>query len=206
LDTERPYSAIKFTYSGARRKGSFYSFNAQVGSYARSGELEDGVVTTHAAYFTRAMNLNTYKLRAVIAGGYSALLNQHILPPVEINKSELIAFSADSVWGDRKAFIRIEAALYTPWQLLGFRFAPFLGGSLAWLNCLSCHGRDQLFYEVTGGVRTRNENLIFGTMEIRFTFIPATDVTSNKFSFGFKQRLTIKNSGSFVQPPSLVRY
>ncbi|HOX83358.1 MAG TPA: hypothetical protein PLJ60_17165 [Chryseolinea sp.] len=206
LDIERPYSAIKFKYSVARRKGSFYSINAQVGSYARSGKLEDGVATTNVTYFTRAMNLNNFKTRAYIAGGYSTLLNQHILPPVEINRSELLAFSADSVWGNRKAFIRIEDALYTPWQLLGFRFAPFLGGGMAWLDCLSCPSRDQIFYEITGGIRTRNESLIFGTIEIRFTFIPATDVTSNKFSFGFKQRLSIKNSGSFVQPPSLVRY
>lgn len=206
LNTERPYGAIKFRYSVANRKGNFYIFDAQAGSYLHEGNLEDGIVTTTVSYVTRAFNLGNHKLRGFATAGYAALLGQDILPPIEINRADLPSFSADSVWGNHKAFIRIEPTLYTPWELFGFRFAPFIGAGMAWLDCLTCPERDALFYEVTTGFRTRNENLIFGTMEIRLTYIPATDVTSSIFSFGFKQRLTLKNSGSFVRPPSLVHY
>jgi len=206
LGVERPYSAIKFAYSVANRKGNFFIFNAEAGSYVRSGDPKDGIFTTSVSYFTRALNLGNYKLRGMAIGGFSTLVNQDILPSLKISRSELISFSADSVWGNNKAFIRIEPTLYTPWELLGFRFATFLGGAAAWLDCMTCPKRNELFYQITGGLRTRNENLIFGTMEVRFTYLPGTDVTSSKFAFGFKQRLRVKNSADFVRAPSLVKY
>ncbi len=206
LGIERPYSAAKLAYSFANRKGNFFIFNTEAGSYLRSGALEDGVFTTTISYFTRVLNLGNFKMRGMAVGGYAALLNQDILPSMQINRSDLISFSADSVWGNNKVFLRVEPTLYAPWQLFGFRFSPFVGGGMAWIDCETCPNQNEVFYEITGGIRTRNENLIFGTIELRLTYLPATDVTSSKFSFSFKQRLRLKNSGSFVRPPSLVQY
>ncbi|HEY5747988.1 MAG TPA: hypothetical protein VIU12_18085 [Chryseolinea sp.] len=206
LGTERPYSAAKFRWSVANRKGNFYIFNIQAGTFVRSGHLEDGVVTGRVSYFTRALNVGNNKLRGLITGGYATLLGQDLLPSIKINVDELPSFSADSIWGNHKAFFRVEPTLYTSWQLLGFRFAPFIGGIVLWLDCETCPGGNTNFYELSAGVRTRNESLIFGTIELRLSYIPATDVTSSQFSFGFKQRLTVKNTGSYVRPPSLVQY
>lgn len=202
----RPYGAAKFRYSVANRKGNFYLFNLQAGSYLRSGRLEDGVVTTTVSYFTRAMNVGNSKIRGLVSGSYATLFQQDLLQSMKITRADLPTFSEDSIWGNHKAFIRMEPVLYTPWQLLGFRFAPFVGVIAGWLDCLTCPSRDTNFYEFSAGLRTRNESLIFGTMEIRLSYIPATDATPSKFSFGFKQRLAIKNTGSYVRPPSLVFY
>lgn len=206
VGVERPYTAVKFRYAVANRKGNFYNFNLQAGTYIRSGKLEDGVLNGTVSYFTRALNAGNSKVRGLISASYAALLAQDLLPSMQITRTDLPTFSADSVWGNHKAFIRIEPTVYTPWQLLGFRFAPFVGVIAGWLDCLTCPTRDTNFYEFSAGARTRNESLIFGTMEVRLSYIPPTDVTSGKFSFGFKQRLTVKNTGSYVRPPSLVQY
>ncbi|MBL7857567.1 MAG: hypothetical protein JNM57_07750 [Cyclobacteriaceae bacterium] len=203
---ERPYMGIKWYRSWASRKGNIFNFTAQTGGYWHTDEAEDLVLTTGAMYITRAWNMQKTKVRTLLAAGYSKIYNRNIATLMEIKDSDLNGFSADSVFGGSKAFGRMETAFYTPWQVIGFRFAPFVGVSAAWMDCLTCEDKSTLFWGFSTGFRTRNENLIFGTIELRITYIPANDVTGSQFAFDFKQRLKIKNSGTFVKPPSLVQY
>lgn len=206
LGLKRTYLATAFQRSFANRKGNFYTFVAQGGSYFRNQKAEDAVLSTSITYFSRAFSLNRYKLRGYLRGAYAQLFNQQINDPVEINDSEVNGFSADSVWGDKKAALRMQTVLYTPWQLFGFRFAIFGGVDHGWLKCTVC---EKSIVNITGiyiGFRTRNENLIFGTMEVRGTYVPATGVSPAQFNFEFKQRLKVKNSGTFVKPPTTVSY
>ena len=55
-------------------------------------------------------------------------------------------------------------------------------------------------------LRTRNENLIFGTLELKATYVPSDAYGEPEFVFSFKQNLRIKNTGTFVRAPSLVLY
>jgi hypothetical protein len=43
-------------------------------------------------------------------------------------------------------------------------------------------------------------------MELKATFIPQDGSGSSKFVIAFKQNLRVKNSGTFIRPPSLVKY
>jgi len=90
--------------------------------------------------------------------------------------------------------------------LLGFRFAPFAAVDLVGVKCISCESRNEYFWGFSGGFRTRNENLIFGTMEVKFTFIPSNEDGDSQFVFGFKQNLRVVNTGTFVRAPSLIFY
>jgi hypothetical protein len=203
---ERPYMGVKWYRSWASRKGNIFNFTAQTGGFWHTDEPEDVVLTTGILYITRALNMKKTKVRTLLAAGYSKIYNRNIATLMEIKDSDLNGFSADSVFGTSKAFGRMETAFYTPWQVIGFRVAPFVGVSAAWMDCLTCQDKNTLFWGFSTGFRTRNENLIFGTIELRVTYIPANDITGSQFAFDFKQRLKIKNSGTFVKPPSPVRY
>ena len=61
--------------------------------------------------------------------------------------------------------------------------------------------RGGFFPAVGGGVRTRNENLIFGTIEARFTWLPRTLYGVNNFTLRLSSNLRLKFTGSFVDPP-----
>lgn len=206
LDTDRSYSAVKFNYGQASRKGNFYRFFFQTGGYLGSGEVEDLVVQSSAAYFTRLLNLNRYKMRAYTSVTYTQLFNQTMSDWLDIGKKEIPGFKIDSLDADVRLNTHLEAALYTPWSLLGFRFAPFAAIDMAVANCAECDQQNQVFWGLSSGFRTRNENLIFGTMELKITYIPEDGNGERKFVLSFKQNLRIKNSGSFVRAPSLIRY
>ncbi|HEY3405019.1 MAG TPA: hypothetical protein VGK59_16635 [Ohtaekwangia sp.] len=204
---KRPYAGVDWAGSFANRKGNFYLFTFQTGLYYEDQSVSDMVVNTTVSYVTRALNLNRYKMRAYALLGYAQLFDSEINAPIEIDDSEVRGFDADSVFGDYKARIRLEAVLYTPWELFGFRFAPFLGVDDAIIHCPGCEEESRVnVLGFSAGFRTRNENLIFGTMEVRLNYIPETPVTPSQFSFEFKQRLRVKNTSKFVKPPNIVRY
>lgn len=204
---DRPYVALRGSKTIANTKGNIYGFGLEAGSFIRSGKFEDAVVTVSSSYHTRAANVGGgSRIRGLFNVGYTGLLNQTTSLPLEITENEILGFSADSLFGTRKAFFRVEATVYTPWQLFGFHFAPFAGANSAWLNCTVCEGHNLLVPGVIAGFRTRNENLIFGTMEIRLSYMPETRMTSSQFSFSFKQQLSSRGVPGFVRAPSLVQY
>lgn len=203
---ERPYGAVKFNYGAANKKGNFLKIQVEVGGYYRQQQFEDVVLLTGATYFSRLLQLNRYKMRNLISLNYVQMHNRQVLEWLRLGKYEIAGLSTDSVFADKRLSAHAESALYTPWSLLGFRFAPFAAIDAAVVNCVYCVQASNLFWGFSTGIRTRNENLIFGTMEMKMTYIPEDEYGRSKFVFDFRQNLRVKNSGSFVKAPNLVRY
>lgn len=206
LFVERPYGAIKLEYANTNQKGNFYKVLLQVGGYSRKEKLEDVVLQSGASYFTRLFQLNRYKIRNLLSATYTQLNNHRAIDYLNISKKEIPGFSSDSLWATKRLALHAETSLYTPWSLLGFRFAPFAALDFVALECVNCEPTTKTYWGLSSGVRTRNENLIFGTMEIKFTYIPEEENGEAKFVFGFKQNLRIRNTGVFVRKPSLIMY
>ncbi|MDL5048732.1 hypothetical protein QQ054_22220 [Oscillatoria amoena NRMC-F 0135] len=206
LQIARPYSAVKVNYGEASRKGNFYRLFLQFGGYERNGKMEDVLLQTGAAYFTRLWQAGKYKMRNYVSVAYTQLFNRVVYDWVEINRKEIPGFRSDSLAADKRLAIHMESAVYTPWSLLGFRFAPFVAVDMVQVGCIYCIEPTDLYWGLSSGIRTRNENLIFGTMELKFTYIPYDEYGDSKFVFGFKQNLRVKNSGSFVRKPTLIIY
>ncbi len=206
LQLERPYAALKFDYSKASRKGNFTSFRFQAGAYYRNSTLEDNIIQSRVSYFTRLLQLKRYKMRNYVALSYTQLTNRAVVDWLNISKKQIPGFSADSLDADKRVALHLETLLYSPWSLLGFRFAPFAAIDLVAANCVNCDSRNEYFWGLSGGFRTRNENLIFGTMELKITYIPKDEDGNSQFTFGFKQNLRVTNAGSFVRAPSLIFY
>jgi hypothetical protein len=206
LGIERPYAAIKWDYGKAFTKGDFVRLITQVGGYYRDNKMEDVIVQGGATYFARLLQLNRFKLRNLAQVTYTQLTNRTAIDYLNISKKEIPGFSSDSIRADQRLALHAESVLYTPWTLLGFRFAPFVSLDLVTLNCVQCATDNEVYTGLSSGLRTRNENLIFGTMEVKFTYIPKDQYGNSKFVFGFKQNLQVKNTGSFVKAPSFILY
>jgi hypothetical protein len=115
-------------------------------------------------------------------------------------------FSADSVVADNRLILSLQSVLYTPRAILGFRIAPFTQIDMVSINCKDCKYQRDAYWGLSAGLRTRNENLIFGTLEFKATYIPKDEHGESKFVFGFKQNLRVKNTGTFASEPTLIRY
>ena len=203
LGKERPYVGAKIDYSQASKRGDFYQVKLESGGFVQE-KSEDVLVKAAASFYSRARNLGKSKLRTLVGGGYTALVNKTTSQFLAVTNRQVFGFVGDSILGTRQVFAKIEATLYTPFSLAGFRFAPFIGVDGVQANCLVCKERVPVIVGLNGGVRTRNENLIFGTMELRFTFIPDDGRGKNQFGFSFRQNLQFRNATNFIVAPSQV--
>jgi hypothetical protein len=111
-------------------------------------------------------------------------------------------FNTDSVTGLQRMTIGMETSVFTRWQILGFKIAFFTFGkaSLVAPQHIPLLKGD-IYSAVGGGFRMRNENLIFGTIEGRFTWFPRTIDDVDNIKVTLSGNIRFKFPGSFVQAP-----
>jgi hypothetical protein len=206
IEIARPYGAFKFRYMDANKRGNFHRIIFQTGSYLRDGKMEDIVIQGGAAYFTRALNVKHSKLRGLVSADYTQIMNRTVTDWLKVNNQHISGFNSDTLNADRRLSLSLQTVLYTPRAILGFRMAPFVQVDMVSVSCDQCNFRADNYLGLTAGLRTRNENLIFGTIEVKLTYIPKDEFGESKFEFGFKQNLRVKNGGVFVRQPNIIRY
>jgi hypothetical protein len=203
---ERPYGAFKIRYTVANKRGNFYRLLFQTGGYIRDDKFEDFVVQGGAAHFTRALNVHRSKFRGLLSAEYTQIINRNVADWLKVSNRYIPGLSADSIVADSRLSMSLQTVLYTPRAILGFRMAPFAQIDMVSIKCVVCDYRQNTYWGISAGLRTRNENLIFGTIELKATYIPKDEYGESKFVFGFKQNLRVKNTGLFATEPTLIRY
>ena len=207
LAQSRSYLGAKLKYSWVNLIGNIFRFELQTGSYSTNyNSLEDAVVNARATYYTRAVSMGKNKLRTMLSLGYVGLFNRTLSGSIGIKLTDLQGLVPTILDGRTKFQGRIESTLYTRLKPIGFRIAPFVGADLVSIGCGNCTRGTQTGYAISSGVRFRNENLIFGTVEVRFTFFPNSDFGQGNWGSQFNENLKIRNSDLLVRAPALVPY
>ncbi len=203
----RTYAGLDAEKSFVSRVGEFYTVGLRAGGYFNDG-LEDATVLVSGALLSRLIPRGAFLFRQSIAVDFTRVFRQRMSLPLDINDEfGLQYFRADSLWGTKRFHIQSETVAFSPWQVLGFRFAPFAFGEMAMIaDRHTSIFHDKPFFGFGGGIRTRNENLIFGTVELRFLYYPRTIEDISSFNIRVTSNLRIKYSGSFVRAPDFVRY
>ncbi|MEN2281431.1 hypothetical protein AAGF08_04770 [Algoriphagus sp. SE2] len=206
LGAGKPYAAIEFEYKGVFEQGSFYEVILNTGTFLNNSQIEDAVIHSTVSYFTRVYSLGNFKIRNAANFTFAKLFNTYANNWLEIYSDIIPGLRVRELQADERYSLKIESALYTPWSLIGFRMAPFISFNTAILNCPECDKDKYTFYGISTGLRIRNENLIFGTIELRGTYIPEDEFGDSKFSFKLRQNLRFRKTDDFVKPPSLINY
>ncbi|MFM8913780.1 MAG: hypothetical protein ACKOE6_12825, partial [Flammeovirgaceae bacterium] len=133
---ERAYVGAKLKYSWVNRIGNIFRFEAQTGGFSfNNNSFEDAVLNTRATFYTRAHNLRKHKIRTGVSAGYVALFNRALSDYLSIKPGDLQRFVPVTSNGLRKFQTRMETTLFTTWNVLGFRMAPFLGADMVIVQC-----------------------------------------------------------------------
>jgi len=205
----RPYVGAEIGKSFVRKNGDFTTLNAGIGGFYYNNEPEDVAVVVSASVFSRIIELQRHKMRHSINIAYSAIINQtDFLTPLRINSEfGLRRFPADSLIGNKRLGIHAESVLFTPLTIIGFRFAPLLFADMAMIAPKNQNlFRQQAYFGLGGGIRTRNENLVFGTIELRFYYFPVVTEDISNYRVTLTSNLQVKYTSGFVKKPSFIRY
>jgi hypothetical protein len=174
-------------------------------SFYNRGRSEEGVILFDLTRFSRIYRVGKYKIRHQTEGGYARQFNQVQKRQLNINEINGISgFRADSLVGDRRLIFNTQVIAFSPWKILGFKLAPIARIDLAYL----ARQNEVMFQHqhfLSGfllGMRARNENLIFNTIEARIIFYPNTVEGISQLRFDFRTNIRIKYPTTLVYPPA----
>ena len=200
---KRMYVGWQYDHWLIDKKENFYNYTLALGTNFYRGQLQDNSLLFNFSWFSRLFSFNKLRIRQNMNVSYAGIGNFKVYEQLGINNEFGIQkFNTDSVLGLQRLTLGMETTFYTQWQLLGFKMALFSFGkaSLFGPQHVALLQGD-IYSAVGGGFRMRNENLIFGTIEGRFTWFPRTLDNVDNIKIILSSNLRFKFPSSFVQAP-----
>jgi len=86
----------------------------------------------------------------------------------------LDGFNSTVLSGTDRLLFTLQTQSYAPWNLIGFRFGPFLICSLGMLgNASTGFKKSKVYSQIGLGVLIKNENMVFNKFQISISFYPS---------------------------------
>lgn len=202
----RPYMGINANYYLVTPRGKFIQSFVRVGGFSNKGRMEDIGLLVGGNWYSKLYVFPNTKLREYLKFSYTRLFNRVTSEPLRINNAlGLQYFSSDSSEGTQRMSVYAETSLFLKYKLFGFQMAPFAFADFSLLTGEKRRLFTSGFYTgMGGGMRTRNENLIFGTIELRFDFFPRRVADMTPFRLSFKSNLRFRYNSTYVKAPNFI--
>lgn len=203
--SSRPYLGVDLNHYMLTKSGDIFQFFVKGGSFFKNG-LQDAGYAIGSTFFSRVMPVGGTKIRQVLRASYSEIFNTVTSYPLRLNNSQygLSSFRSDSVWGSRRLSLHSETRFFTPCKVFGFILAPYLSSDLSFLTPMKATlERSALYIGLGPGLRIRNENLVFGTMEFSSMYFPRNIHGQNSFQVGMRANLSFRFNSNYVNKPAI---
>lgn len=208
----RGYYGAGFEASTYSAKGFFSSYTARIGAFRAANAFEDVSLLLAVNHFTRLRQLSPeWYNRFFISLSYTRLSNITLNEPLKLQSQfGLPYFRTDSLnflEFSSRATCKFESVFFNLHRILGFRFAPFIFAEISFVKPLVNTGNKNDTYSALGaGIRTRNENLVLGTVELRGFYFPKVSTNEmSKWKIVFTANLQFKYNSTFVRKPDFVQ-
>lgn len=203
----RPYMGIDLQRNYFKSSGFYSSFTFRAGGYFYEKQMEDISLLFNVDHFSRLKHLGgKWYHRWFLGGSVTKQIRPVLNEPLFLNSLyALPKFSNGTLAADFRAVARCESAFYNTWKMLGFRFSPFVfsdGAFLVPTNKKISNG--DFFSNLGAGVRTRNESLIFETVELRGYLFPRTMDGMKGWRIEFNTNIRFKYNSNFIKRPDFV--
>jgi hypothetical protein len=203
----RPYTGFDFTRNYFGSKGNYYNYTFRVGGFLEDGKFEDINLLFNLDFFSRLKEIGgRCKLRKFTTLSITQQIRKILDQPLFLSSNfGLPEISNDNIAAQTRVTFKHESVFYSSWKLFGFRFAPFLFGNGCFLVPTAKNIFKGDFYSSLGaGLRTRNEALIFGTIEGRFNYFPRMNAGMESYRIDFKTDLRFKYNSQYIKRPDFV--
>lgn len=180
----REYVSLQAAMGGlAGRLGYFYA-SAKIGAYSNDFITEQGVVDLRLNYISNLISSGRYRFRhfvnARFTNGFYRFSNEYLRID---NNYGIRGYDNDTIRPEQRLILNLESVAFSPNYIYGFRFAWFGFSDIAVISNDKAMGmKTSVVAEIGMGVRIRNENLIFKTIQFRFSIFPFSPPYS-KFTY-----------------------
>lgn len=204
---ERPYLGLDFQRYYFTVGESYFNYTARAGAFLYKKKFEDIDILLNLEHFSKLRSLGgNWKLRHFMGAGIGRQVNKSLSQPLMIrNQFGLNEFDNGEAPGDTRIAVRWESVFFTPWNFINFRFAPFAFGNAALFTLEGSKFSDSKIYSsIGGGIRTRNEALIFGTLEFKAYYFPRKNFLNESYRLEFNSNVRFRYNRQFIKRPEFV--
>ncbi len=206
VNLSRIYAGAEINKYITTTQSDFFQYFLRTGAFLHKGQIEDVSVLVGGSVFSRLFFIGNVKLRQYVNTSYTRLFNNTAIDPLRIdNPFGLRYFSSDSTTGQQRISLHEETFMFLKYKLFGFKFAPFVFADAVLLTKQQDFSKGDAYYGVGCGVRTRNENLVFGTIEIRGVYFPRNVPYNNSFKILTTVDLQFRYNTTYVKAPDVVQ-
>ncbi len=172
---QRIYVGTKLALGKSIRSiGYFYTSAGMATFINNEGQTEQGILSLRTDFISNLVYLGNYRIRNFVKVDYTRGFDRYTDEFLSfIREDGFSGFKNDSVGGRQRLAINLESVLFSPANYYGFRFAFFGFADLGFLFGTNEFVRQgEILSSVGLGVRIRNDNLVFNTLQIRIGYFP----------------------------------
>jgi hypothetical protein len=187
--------------------GYIYFYSA-FSTFLNKGNTEQGLLSLRLNYFSNLLNMGNFRIRNFIylqyTRGFGRYTNEYLK---FIESNGFSGFKNDSITGNQRLSLSLESVLFSPVNIVGFRFAFFGFTDFSFLS-----GTNEILDRGYGlasigiGVRVRNDNLIFNTMQIRIGYFPNPPSYSRISTITVLGEQLLRPDNFDSSPPEIIPY
>ena len=207
LERKGLYASLNVSASKRFGFGNFFVQGAVASHFDRQSAYE-GALNFQLRYFSPLMRLGETQLRFryFLNANYSKRLN----PVPELRNylyfSQMSAMNIGYVNSIARGMeilkFNLENNMFTPWNVLGFKFILYSFFDLGWIRNQNAPlvSSDNLYWGLGAGLRVRNDLLVFRTIEIKLGWYPRLNQS------GFDNFVNFSSSTPSVSPDFVPKY
>ncbi len=201
----RPYLGFDYQRNYFTRNNAYINYMFKFGAFYWANQLEDLSFLTSIEHFTKLKKIkgSRWQTRQFISGSITQLLRTRLNDPLLISSIYgLPGTNNKSIKAASRITGNFENVFYNNWKFFGFSFAPFGFTNITYLrNSGATVSKGDIYTAFGAGVRTRNENLVFGTMELRAYYYPRSVANMHIWNIVFSTALKYKYNSQLVNKP-----
>ncbi len=170
----RYYAGINGAIGHSIRPIGYFYTSAGISTFINNGHTEQGMFMLSTTWFSNLMHLGSFRVRNFLMADYTRGFDRYSDELLRYLKEHgFEGFRNDSVGGAQRLSVSLESVFLSPGNLYGFQFAFFAYGELAYLfGTNQFVNQGEVLSSIGIGVRIRNDNLVFNTLQIRLGFYP----------------------------------
>jgi hypothetical protein len=169
----RWYWGLKASWGNYYRWG-YLSTNIEYGRFIHKGNFQEGAINVGFNYFSELIEVGKWKIRQFVKPQFVFGIKRLPTDKVTLNEDNgITGFSAPDLFGIHKVLLTLQTQTYAPWDLIGFRFGPYIVYSMGILaNYKGGFGNSRPYSLLGLGLLIKNDFLVFKTFQISLAYYP----------------------------------
>lgn len=201
------YLGFKFEQYKLSKKENYTHIIANIASSYVNKSIQDIRFLSSLEQFSKLKYLsNGYGYRQIINLSFTQTLKNKYNEALRINSIYGIPLlNKEQIKGGTRMSANWETVLYNNRPILGFKSAPFVFGNLTYIRTMGDQIlKGDVYSAIGSGMRIRNENLVFGTIELKGCYFPRTNQQLSPWNFSLITNLRYKYNSNIVEKPNYV--